>query len=73
MLRYCGIMAPNVEGAVTRARDSLDLRPVSLGDTLLVCPATPCMAVHVHCGLLHYPGYPSSTVRGPSTGNAPVL
>ena len=22
MLRYCGIMAPNVEGAVTRARDS---------------------------------------------------
>ena len=22
MMRYCGIMAPNIEGAVTRARDS---------------------------------------------------
>ena len=66
MLRYCGIMAPNVEGAEPRAQDSPS-------DRSLVCPATQCMVIHLHCRLLQHPGYLQMSVGGVLIGKATFL
>ena len=51
----------------------LDLRPVSPSDRSLVCPATQCMVIHLHCRLLQHPGYLQMSVGGVLIGKATFL
>ena len=73
-LRYCGIMTPIVEGAVTRARDSA--RPAT-GFPRRHALGVSGNAVHGRSCPLWDAALPwlpiSSTVRGPSTVTAPFL